>query len=62
MFSKFVQFKIMVENQFDLKIKMFRSDNGTEFVNLSMTTLLAQHGILHQKSCPYTPQRNGIGE
>ena len=23
---------------------------------------LAQHGILHQTSCPYTPQHNGVGE
>jgi Integrase core domain len=31
-FSKFQEFYTFVENQFDAKIKIFRSDNGTEFI------------------------------
>ncbi|GJT55531.1 ribonuclease H-like domain-containing protein [Tanacetum coccineum] len=39
-----------------------RSDNGTEFVNQNMTKFCNDHGILHQTSCAYTPQQNGIAE
>ncbi|KAL3373126.1 hypothetical protein AABB24_005224 [Solanum stoloniferum] len=52
----------MVCNQFGVGIKNLRSDNGTEFFNVSMNALLAGHGIIHQSSCPYTPQQNGVVE
>jgi hypothetical protein len=32
-FSYFLEFQNRVENQFNAKIKIFRSDNGIEFVN-----------------------------
>ncbi|GJS69380.1 ribonuclease H-like domain-containing protein [Tanacetum coccineum] len=41
---------------------VFRSDNGTKFVNQNMTKFCNDHGILHQTSCAYTPQQNGIAE
>ncbi len=37
----------------------FRSDNGTEFVNLEMKALLAEHGVMHQTTVPYCPEQNG---
>ncbi|GJY89782.1 putative RNA-directed DNA polymerase [Tanacetum coccineum] len=52
----------LIENQFKRKIKVFRSDNGTEFVNQSVTKLCSDKGIIHQTSCVYTPQQNGIAE
>ncbi|GJT44394.1 ribonuclease H-like domain-containing protein [Tanacetum coccineum] len=39
-----------------------RNDNGTAFVNHKFTTLCEDHGIIHQTSCSYTPQQNGIVE
>ncbi|GJX39926.1 ribonuclease H-like domain-containing protein [Tanacetum coccineum] len=39
-----------------------RSDNGTEFVNNKMALLFNNLGIVHQTSCAYTPQQNGIAE
>ncbi|GJU50641.1 ribonuclease H-like domain-containing protein [Tanacetum coccineum] len=42
--------------------KIFRSDNGTEFVNQKFTRFCESHGILHQTSCSYTPQQNRIVE
>ncbi|GJW80547.1 putative RNA-directed DNA polymerase [Tanacetum coccineum] len=39
-----------------------RSDNGTEFTNNKMTEFLNTMGILHQTTCAYTPQQNGIAE
>ncbi|GJW86918.1 putative RNA-directed DNA polymerase [Tanacetum coccineum] len=57
-----IVFYNLIENQFKRKIKVFRSDNGTEFVNQSVTKLCSDKGIIHQTSCVYTPQQNGIAE
>ncbi|GKA58544.1 putative RNA-directed DNA polymerase, partial [Tanacetum coccineum] len=57
-----ISFYNLLKNQFNESIKVFRSDNGTEFVNQSMTKFCNDHGILHQTSCAYTPQQNGITE
>ncbi|GAA0174918.1 hypothetical protein LIER_28203 [Lithospermum erythrorhizon] len=56
------QFFVMVQTQFDKTIKTIRTDNGTEFVNRDIINFFTSHGILHQKSCPYTRQQNGIVE
>ncbi|BBG95255.1 hypothetical protein Prudu_003742 [Prunus dulcis] len=34
---------------------VLRSDNGAEYVN-------KEHEILHETTCPYTPQQNGVDE
>ncbi|KAJ0470754.1 putative RNA-directed DNA polymerase [Helianthus annuus] len=68
MFSKaevFENVKLFYElvlTQFKKKIKVFRSDNGTEFVNNQMHNFCISKGILHQTSCAYTPQQNGVVE
>ena len=49
-------FVALVENQFDTKVKIMRSDNGPEFF---MKDFYASKGILHQRSCVETPQQNG---
>lgn len=61
-FSEFVKFKNLVENQCSRKIKVFRSDNGTEYVNKQFEKLFEKCGIVHQKTTPYTPQQNGVSE
>lgn len=61
-FEKFREFKTMVECQTGKKIKVLRSDNGTEFVNNNFDTYLKQHGIVRQLTVPYTPQQNGVAE
>ncbi|KAK1429347.1 hypothetical protein QVD17_11555 [Tagetes erecta] len=52
----------LVETQFNQKIKIVRSDNGTEFVNKQMNHFFEQNGVIHQTTCAYTPQQNGIVE
>lgn len=44
------------------EIKFFRTDNGTEFLNNKVHALFTQFGIIHQKTCIYTPQQNGVVE
>ncbi|PHU23316.1 hypothetical protein BC332_08423 [Capsicum chinense] len=42
--------------------KQSRLDNGTEFFNVQCQNIFDSHGIIHQSSCVYTPQQNGIIE
>ncbi|KAL0702312.1 hypothetical protein Bca4012_058434 [Brassica carinata] len=58
----FVNFQNYVTNHFNSKIKIFRSDNGGEYTSNAFKQHLANHGIIHQTSCPYTPQQNGVAE
>ncbi|BBN68727.1 hypothetical protein Prudu_550S000600, partial [Prunus dulcis] len=60
--TTFQQFYKMVDTQFHAKIKILRSDNGGEFVNHDLCQFLEAHGIEHQRTCPYTPQQNGVAE
>lgn len=53
-------FLIMVNTQFGVKVQTLRSDNGTEFFNIKCSNLLSSLGIVHQSSCAYTPQQNGV--
>jgi transposase InsO family protein len=50
------------QNEFGLRIKKIRSDNGTEFKNSQMEGFLEEEGIKHEFSSPYTPQQNGVLE
>lgn len=58
----FNDFKMKVENKHDSKVKILRTDNGTEYCNSTFEKFLSKHGILHQTSAPYTPQHNGLAE
>jgi GAG-pre-integrase domain len=56
--SIFTQFKLLVENVLDSKIKTVQIDGGTEFHPMIRSHPTIQLYI----SCPYTPQQNGIAE
>ena len=43
-------------------MKKFRSDGGGEFCNTSLKSFFDSKDISHKKSCPYTPEQNGIAE
>lgn len=58
----FKDFKAKVENELNAKIKMIRTDNGTEYCNYNLEKYLSANGIIHQTSIPYTPQHNGLAE
>jgi transposase InsO family protein len=50
------------KNEFRLRIKKIRSDNGTEFKNSQIEGFLEEESIKHGFSSPYTPQQNGVVE
>jgi hypothetical protein len=50
-------FLIRAQNEFTLRIKKIRSDNGTEFKNSQIEGFLEEEGIKHESSSPYTPQQ-----
>jgi transposase InsO family protein len=50
------------QNEFELKVKKIRSDNGSEFKNLQVEEFLEEEGIKHEFLAPYTPQQNGVVE
>jgi transposase InsO family protein len=50
------------QNEFGLRIKKIRIDNGTEFKNSQIEDFLEDEGIKHEFSSPYTPQQNGVVE
>jgi transposase InsO family protein len=52
----------MIQTQYQKQIRVVQSDNGTEFVAVSLGNFLRSHGIHHQTSCAYTPQQNGLAE
>jgi transposase InsO family protein len=43
------------QNEFGLRIKKIRSDNGTEFKNYQIEGFLEEEGIKNEFSSPYTP-------
>jgi len=49
-----------IKTQFGVSIRVLRSDNGCEYLSHSFKQFMASHGILHQTSCAYTPQQNGV--
>ncbi|GJT08244.1 putative ribonuclease H-like domain-containing protein [Tanacetum coccineum] len=51
-----------VENLVDKKVKIIRSDNGTEFKNKVMDDFCREKGIKREYSVARTPQQNGVAE
>ena len=61
-FDKFKVYKSIVENQKEKKIKILRSDRGGEYFPANFSSFCEEHGIIHQRTSPYTPQQNGLAE
>ena len=61
-FIKFKEFKALVENHIEKKIKTFWSYNGEEFTSNEFKELCKDLGIKRELSTPYNPQKNGILE
>ena len=54
--SVFKHFKSLVETQHSTKLKVLRTNNGSEYTNSDFQAYWSKNGILHQTSCPYIPK------
>lgn len=55
-------FHNLIQNQFGVKIKRFRSNNAKDHFNQVLTPYFRNEGIIHESSCVHTPQQNGVAE
>ena len=60
-FDMFKRYKAEIENQNDRKIKILQNDRSREFFPNDFSTFCEEHGIIHQSSTPYTPQKKWFG-
>jgi len=58
----FQNFCNLVTNQFNVKVRIIRTDNGKEYVNNDFAKYISNHGMIHQTTCPGTPPQNGVAE
>jgi hypothetical protein len=54
--------KAEVENQLERKIKRLRSNRGGEYFPKIFDEFCEEHGIIHERTPPYSPQSNGVAE
>ncbi|RVW93434.1 Retrovirus-related Pol polyprotein from transposon TNT 1-94 [Vitis vinifera] len=59
---RFRKFYAEIQTQFNISIRVLRSDNAREYFSAPFTSFMSHHGILHQSSCAHTPQQNGVAE
>ena len=58
----FKKFAKRAQNEFEVKLKKIRSDNGKEFDNTNIEAYCDEVGIKHEVSATYTPQQNSVVE
>ncbi|XP_060210715.1 uncharacterized protein LOC132637677 [Lycium barbarum] len=61
-FENFKNWKILIENQCDRKIKCLQTNNGLEFCNEEFDNFCKIHGVLRYRTVRHTPQQNRVAE
>ena len=62
LYSTFQKFYAEILTQFNISIRVLRSDNAREYFSAPFISFMSQHGILRQSSCAHTPQQNGVAK
>lgn len=55
-------FSLICLHQFSTTIKVLQSDEGGEYISKVFQAYLVSNGIEHHKSCPHTPEQNGLAK
>jgi transposase InsO family protein len=55
-------YRVEVENQIKRKVKRLRSNHGGEYFSNKFSKFCVEHGIIHERILPYSPQVNGIAK
>src|SRR6266481_2933698 len=58
----FKEYKALIENQTNKKLKFFHSDSSGEYINKPFKTFCAKAGIIMEQMAPDSPAQNGIAE
>lgn len=58
----FKMFKALAKNETEKKLKILRTDHGSEFTSWEFEALCEGKGIARHLATPYTPQQNGVVE
>jgi transposase InsO family protein len=61
-FSRFKEFRALVENQTGKKIKDLNSDNGGGYTSNEFRNFCKEVGIKKEMTLPFKPQQNGVVE
>ena len=61
-FSKFCEFKALVEKESGKQVKALRSDNGGEYISGEFKDFCSKEGIRRELIVPHNPHRNGVME
>jgi hypothetical protein len=61
-FSKFKEFKALIENLYERKIKILRLDNGGEYTSKVFVNFCKDVGIKRELTTSYNPQQNSVAE
>jgi transposase InsO family protein len=61
-FSKFMEFKALIENLSERKIKILKSDNGGEYTSKEFIIFCRDVGIKRELTTHYNPQQNGVAK
>ena len=61
-YSKFCEFKALVEKESWKKVKALRSDNGGEYISDEFKDFCKEEGIRRELIAPHNPQQNGVAE
>jgi transposase InsO family protein len=61
-FSKFYEFKALVEKESGKQVKALRSDNGGEYISNEFKDFYNKEGIQRELIVPHNPQQNGVVE
>ena len=61
-FSKFCEWRALVEKSSGHKLKTLRTDNGGEFMSNKFQDYLKAEGVKHELTVPKTPEQNGVAE
>jgi transposase InsO family protein len=61
-FSKFYEFKALVEKESGKQVKALRSNNGGEYISNGFKEFYSREGIRRELIAPHNPQQNGVAE
>ncbi|CAI7739388.1 unnamed protein product [Closterium sp. NIES-54] len=59
---EFQKWLVLVERHTKNSVLILRSDRGGEFLGKGFIDFVDGKGIIHDLTCPYTPQQNGMAE